>query len=132
MDELSVGLRAATFFLSIFAALVALQLYNLLRAGELAQTWRSFIIGALVLAVWSLADIANTLLTGLSGSGGRIGLFVDLLRTMFVILYASGLWSQRQLFYHPDRFRPGEAGVDGVEIEHDDREDEAEAARPLG
>ena len=117
VNHLSTGLRAATFFVAIFAALVAMQLYNLLKAGEIAQTWKSFIIGALVFAVWSLADFADAFFANLFEHGERIRLVVELLRTAFVLLYAGGLWRQRQTYYHPDRYRPPEPGSDGVDVD---------------
>ena len=120
MEVVSVWLRAATFFLAIFGALVALQLYNLIKTGDLAATWRSFIIGALVFAVWALADFANAFCGDLFEQGKRIALVMDLLRALFIALFVAGLWAQRQMFYHPDRMRPAAPGADGVEIEHDD------------
>jgi len=116
---LTTALRAGTFFIAIFAALVALQLYNLLKAGEIAQTWQSFIIGALVFAVCSLADFAEAFFPNLFDDSARIRLVVEMLRTAFVLLFAGGLWRQRQTYYHPDRYRPPEPGSDGVDVDMD-------------
>lgn len=114
---LATTLRAGTFFIAIFAALVAMQLYNLLKAGEIAQTWRSFIIGAMVFAVWSLADFADAFFANLFEDSGRIKLVLEILRMAFVLLFAGGLWRQRETYYHPDRYRPPEPGSDGVDID---------------
>lgn len=119
MSDLSLVLRSVTFFLAIFAALVALQLYNLIRTGDLATTWRSFIIGAMVFAAWALADLAALFLGDLFGAGARLRVVLDLLQAAFIALFAGGLWLQRQMFYHPNRFRPPQS-VEGVEMEHDD------------
>jgi len=116
---LATALRASTFFIAIFAALVALQLYNLLKAGEIAQTWKSFIIGALVLAVWSLADFADAFFANLFDDSARMKLVLEILRTAFVLLFAGGLWRQRQTYFHPDRYRPPEPGTDGVDVDMD-------------
>ncbi|NUQ02103.1 MAG: hypothetical protein HUU35_19830 [Armatimonadetes bacterium] len=124
MQPFEAALRAATFFVAIFAALVSLQLYNLIRTGELAQTWRSFIIGALVFAVWALTNFANTFFGDLFTEGGRLLLVMDLLQMVFVLLLAHGLWRQRQLFYQPGRYRPPQPGPDGVEVDHDDSEED--------
>jgi hypothetical protein len=115
--SLPTALRAGTFFVAIFAALVALQLYNLLKAGEIAQTWRSFIIGALVFAAWSLADFADAFFANLFEDGQRIQVVVEILRMAFVLLFAGGLWRQRQTYYHPDRYRPPVPGSDGVDVD---------------
>lgn len=119
MGHFEAALKVATFVLAIFAALVAGQLYNLIKQGELAQTWRSFIVGALVLAVWALADFANAFFGNLFEDAERIRLVTELLRTVFVLLFVGGLWLQRQMYYHPDRFRPPPAS-DGVEMDHDE------------
>lgn len=117
-------LRAATFAAAIFAALVAMQLYNLLKAGDVAQAWKSFIVGALVFAVWALTAFANTFFGFLFESGRSIALVMDLLQTVFVLLFAMGLWQQRQLFYRPDRLRPVRQALEDAA---DDDEDAAKA-----
>jgi hypothetical protein len=130
---LATALRAGTFFIAIFAALVALQLYNLLKAGEIAQTWKSFIIGALVLAVWSLADFADAFFANLFDDSARMKLVLEILRTAFVLLFAGGLWRQRQTYFHPDRYRPPEPGSDGVDVDMDlDREFDDPPRPPVG
>lgn len=123
LEPWSAGLRAATFVAAVFAALVAAQLYTLIRAGEAGQGWRSFIIGALVFAVWALASFANTYFAALF-AGKRLGLVLDLLQAVFAVLFAAGLWSQRQAFYHPDRHRPVRP------VEGADELEEWEAGRP--
>ncbi len=126
MQQAAIALRGVTFFIAIFAALVAMQLYNLIKAGELAQTWRSFIVAALVFAAWALADFADAYVGDLFADNGRMDLVLALLRVVFVLLFAGGLWVQRQLFYHPGRVRPKQAPADGVEMDHDDGDDDDE------
>ncbi len=117
LGQMTVGLRAVTFVGAVFAALVAAQLYTLIRSGEVGQGWRSFIVGALVFAVWALANFANTYFGPLF-AGPRMTLVMDLLQSGFAILFAAGLWSHRQAFYHPDRHRPADAAEgDGDEAE---------------
>ncbi|MCC7493903.1 MAG: hypothetical protein IT204_16220 [Fimbriimonadaceae bacterium] len=122
MFEATAVLRAVAFFLAIFGALVALQLYRLIRAGELAGTWRPFIVGSLVLAVWSLTEVADLVLG--EPAARPTTLTVDVLRAAFAALFAMGLWTQRQTFYHPERLRPGPEGEDGMDLDHDDTADE--------
>lgn len=126
-SSLVMSLRAGTFVLAIFAVLVGLQLYNLLKTGEYAKTWKSFIVGALVFAVWALADLADAMFANLFEDTSRIQLVVELLRLAFGLLFATGLWWQRQTFYRPDRLRPPEGGADGVEsdVELDAEGDDA-------
>lgn len=119
MELVAAGLRAATFVVAIFAVLVASQLYNLIKSGELAQTWRPFILGALVFAGWALASFANTFFGFLFEEGRTIALLMDLLLAVFILLFAIGLWGHRQMFYHPDRLRRwldrGESGYEGID-----------------
>jgi len=118
-----VSFSAIEFFgalLAIFAALVAAQLYSLIKAGEVARAWRSFIVGALVFAAWSLTSFANTFFPFVFEEGRRIGVVMDLLQTLFILLFAVGLWLQRQMFYHPGRFRRELRRLGGDEDEDDE------------
>ncbi|MBI2301128.1 MAG: hypothetical protein HYU66_19635 [Armatimonadetes bacterium] len=93
-----------------FAALVALQLYNLVKSAEMGLAWRPFIIGALVFGVWALASFARTYFASLFEAAERVGLVLDLLQTAFALLFAAGLWQLRQVFYHPERYRQSGEG----------------------
>lgn len=106
LELTTAGLRAVTFVAAIFAALVAAQLYNLIKSSDVARAWRSFIVGALVFAVWALASFANTFFGFLFEEGRNIAAVMDLLQALFIGLYAAGLWQLRQLHFHPDRLRP--------------------------
>jgi hypothetical protein len=105
-DWASAVLRAATFLLAIFAALVAGQLYTLARSGEVGRTWRPFIPAALVFAAWAVMMFAQTFFAQLFESGRALGLVMDGLLTCFVLLFASGLWQARQVYYRPEQYRP--------------------------
>jgi hypothetical protein len=105
-DWLPAALRALTFLLSIFAALVASQVYALGRSGALARVWRLFILGALVFAAWSLAAFADTFFGYLFEEGRTIALVMDVLQAVFILLLAAGFWLLRQAYYRPERLRP--------------------------
>jgi hypothetical protein len=122
------GLRAMTFLLAVFTALIAAQLYNLIKAGELARSWRPFIISALVFAVWALAWFANTFFGFIFDSRSNLAFVMDLLQTLFILLFAMGFWQQRQAFFNPKQFRPSDE--DGVEtLDSPDPQDPRELAR---
>lgn len=120
---LVIGLRTATFALSIFGALVALQLYNLTKSTAGGHVWRAFILGALVFSAWALAGLSRTLFPGLFDDERGITLFMDLLQAVFIVLFSLGLWQQRQNLFRPaDRhdLRPLADGEDELDLGSDD------------
>ena len=95
MTPWSVAIGVATiviFFLSIFAAIVCVELYLLLSKGVLGSMWRTL---ALAVIVFALAEVV--------AFGEAVGLISvhglsQLLRALFVLLLSLSFWQQHKAF----------------------------------
>ena len=95
MTPWSVAIGVATiviFFLSIFAAIVCVELYLLLSKGVLGSMWRTL---ALAVIVFALAEVV--------AFGEAVGLvsvhgLSQLLRALFVLLLSLSFWQQHKAF----------------------------------
>jgi len=91
-----------TFLLTLFALVLAIQLYALLRTGTIGATWRIVSAGVVAFGIGELFRFAS------------VWKFIDPLwaqvvslitNFLFIILLAWALWIQRQAFHHPQVYR---------------------------
>lgn len=99
------SLQLVNFVVALFAALVALQLYSLLRTGSVGRTWKILIVGAVILVVHAVAAFMIHCFPEGVGTMPFAQSVSEVLKTAFVFTLAWGLWMQRQAFYAPWRYR---------------------------
>jgi len=104
-------LRLLTFLFAVLGAVIAGQLYLLARSTSLGRVWRPFVVGAMLLVTWSLAQFANTFFDSLFGQGQHAGMVMDLLLLLVVLHLAMGFYEMRQAYFRPSSRRL-EVGVD--------------------
>lgn len=92
----------ATFVLTLFALVLAIQLYALLRTGTVGGTWR-IIVGAT--ALFGMGEILR--FAGVWGFLDSLSSHVaaQIANFLFAALLAWALWIQRQAFYRPEVYR---------------------------
>ena len=95
MQLFRAALEFLSFMVAIFAAVVALQLYALLKTGEIGRTWRVLILGAGIFALHTLIGI-----------GHYFDYFDDhgtyeLSQLLCIIVLAYAFWLQRSAFCRP-------------------------------
>ncbi|MBI5833899.1 MAG: hypothetical protein HZB16_16525 [Armatimonadetes bacterium] len=104
-------LRLLTFLFAVLGSVIAAQLYLFARSTALGRVWRPFLVGAMLLAAWSLAQFANTFFDSLFGRGQHAAMVMDLLVLLAVMHLAMGFYEMRQAYFRPDSRRQ-EVGVD--------------------
>ena len=114
-------LRLLAFLFSVLASVIAAQLYLLARSTSFGRVWRPFLVGALLVATWSLAQFAQTFFDSPFGQGQHAAMFMDLLVLLAVMHLAMGLYEMRQAYFRPSDQRI-EVGVDDYD----------EFGRPIG
>ncbi len=91
--SITIGLLTiATFFLSIFAAILCAELYLLLSTGMLGKMWRMFTLSVMIFAIAEIVSFSEAV--GLI----RIYGLSQFLRVTFLALFCIGFWQQRQAF----------------------------------
>lgn len=88
-----------SFIIVLFAAVWAVELYRLLKTGEIGKTWRVLIVATLVFAVHEILAMAETF-----GYIERT-LATDLTDLVFVFLLAYACYLQRRAFFTPHLYR---------------------------
>lgn len=95
-------LSLLTFFIAIFAVVLAFQLHALLRTGAIGHTWKIIIVASVVYGigellrfgeVWELVE-PEVFLAGENAT-----------RLVFIALLAWALYVQRQAFFRPNLYR---------------------------
>ncbi|MBI3920181.1 MAG: hypothetical protein HY318_02090 [Armatimonadetes bacterium] len=91
--------QALTFIAAIFATIWAIELYSLLKTGEVGKTWRVVVIATLLFAVSEIEKFGETYqyLPTLN-----LHEYLDL---PFILLLAIACYMQRKAFFMPQHFR---------------------------
>jgi hypothetical protein len=88
-----------SFFVAVLAAVWAVELYRLLRAGEGGRAWRVLIIATIVFAIQQLYAIGRGL--GFIEMSG----VAEITQVVFVVLLAYAFYTQRRIFLYPQSHR---------------------------
>lgn len=91
--------QALTFFAAIFATIWAIELYSLLKTGEVGKTWRVVVIATLLFAVSEILKFGETFQYLLPLN---LHEYLDL---PFILLLAIACYMQRKAFFMPQHFR---------------------------
>ena len=91
--------QGLSFFAAIFATVWAVELYRLLRTGEVGRTWRVIIAATILFAVGEVLKFGE-----LFEFLPRLGMF-NYLHLPFIILLAYACYAQRKAFFMPQHFR---------------------------
>jgi hypothetical protein len=86
------GVTIAILFLSIFAAIICVELYLLLSRGILGSMWRTLTLAVIVFALAEVVAFGEAV--GLIGVHG----LSQLLRALFVLLLSLSFWQQHKAF----------------------------------
>ena len=86
------GVTIAILFLSIFAAVICVELYLLLSRGILGSMWRTLTLAVIVFALAEVVAFGEAV--GLIGVHG----LSQLLRALFVLLLSLSFWQQHKAF----------------------------------
>ncbi len=92
-------MSVVSFVITVVAALWAVELYRLLRAGEGGKAWRVLVFATVAFAVHELYTIGRGL--GICEFGG----IAEITELFFVILLAYAIYTQRQSFFYPQSHR---------------------------
>jgi len=102
MDRLTYPLvivHVLSFFAAIFATVWAVELYRLLKTGEVGKTWRILIAATIVFALSEVLKFGE-LLDFLPPVGAY-----SYLQLPFIVLLACACYLQRKAFFMPQHFR---------------------------
>ena len=98
-----VGLLAfCSFVFSVIAAVLAIDLYALLRTGRSGSTWRVLIIASVMFALMHALRLAELLNFG----GLRLTHLSEIVELMFVMALAYAFYLQRQIFGRREQSLP--------------------------
>jgi hypothetical protein len=86
------GVTIAILFLSIFAAVICVELYLLLSRGILGSMWRTLTLAVIVFALAEVVAFGEAV--GLIGVRG----LSQFLRALFVLLLSLSFWQQHKAF----------------------------------
>ncbi len=122
-----------SFFVAVVAAVWAVEMYRLLRAGEGGKAWRVLVIASVVFAVHELYSI---------GRGAGVFQFEGIAEATsmaFAALLAYAFYTQRRAFFYPQSHRaerdayksPLFRGRSPLPFEDDEREADKELPAPL-
>lgn len=87
------ALNLLTFGFSVIAAVLAIDMYALLRTGEFGRTWRILIVASVIFVLSQVLDMSGHLLG--SANAFKIGQVVQLI---FIIAVAYAFYRQRQVY----------------------------------
>lgn len=88
-----------TFFAAIFATVWAIELYSLLKTGEVGKTWRVIVVATILFAVSEVFKFGE-LLGYLPQHHVN-----DYLELPFIIILATACYMQRKAFFMPKHYR---------------------------
>lgn len=94
--ETSLGLLSfSSFTLSVIAAVLAIDMYTLLRTGEFGHTWRVLIIASVMFALLQALRMAEALNWRIASHG-----LSQIVELMFALALAYAFYLQRRAFTH--------------------------------
>lgn len=114
-----------TFGISVIAAVMAIDMYKLLRTGDFGKTWRLLIIACVMFALLQALKLAE-LLNFRAMAQFQLSEIVEL---CFVLALAFAIYQQRSLFSRQPKARHDLEGDEG-ENEEDEASDEDEDTEP--
>lgn len=85
-----------SFGISIIAAVLAIDMYKLLRTGEFGKTWRTLIIASVMFALLQVLRMARVFDIG----SLTITHLAEIVELCFAITLAYAFYSQRKVFTH--------------------------------
>lgn len=107
-------LNFLSFGFSIIAAVLAIDMYALLRTGQYGRTWRLFIIASVLFVLFQVLQMVYVLRGSLEAH--RLSQVVEL---VFVMTLAYAFYRQRQLF-SCNMKRTAHADDDAIDDEQDE------------
>ncbi|MCS6862366.1 MAG: hypothetical protein NZT92_18845 [Abditibacteriales bacterium] len=93
-----------SFFVAMVAAVWAVEMYRLLRAGEGGKAWRVLVVASVVFAVHELYALGRS--TGIFQFEG----IAEATGMMFAALLAYAFYTQRRAFLYPQSHRAAREG----------------------
>lgn len=106
-----------SFVLSVGAAILAINLYALLRTGQMGASWRVLIIASVLFTLLQAVKFAELVLP--TASGWHLSAIIEVI---FILALAYAFWLQRRVFMETHAQRHG---LEKSEIEDDEEEEPA-------